>query len=238
MGRATVLALARAGADVAVIDSEADRAKAVAEEVRGLDREACALVADVTLAEDAERGVAEARSQLGGLEIVVNIVGAASWGPLLEMTEETWERDFAMNLKHHWYVARSAARGWIDAGEPGALCVVGSVSAAFSSANHGAYGSAKAGLLALVRTAAEEWWPHNIRVNAVVPGAVRTPRIEAGWADGSIPRPDDDTFMRMALPDDIANAIAFLVSDLAQRITGQSLIVDGGSTTKFPYKLG
>ena len=84
----------------------------------------------------------------------------------------------------------------------------------------------------------EEWWPHGIRVNAVVPGAVRTPRIEAAWADGSVPRPDADTFERMAMPEEIAGPILFLVSDLARRVTGQALIVDGGSTTKFPYSLG
>ncbi len=238
IGRATALALARAGAGVAVIDVEAERAEAVAAEVRDLGQPACALAADVTAAEEAASGVAEARSGLGGLEIVVNIVGSASWAPLLELDEETWERDFAVNLKHHWYVARSAARAWIDSGEPGCLCVVGSISGAFSSANHGAYGAAKAGLLGLVRTAAEEWWPHGIRVNAVVPGAVRTPRIESAWADGSIPRPDSDTFERMALPEDIAGPILFLVSDLARMVTGQSLVVDGGSTTKFPYALG
>ena len=165
-------------------------------------------------------------------------MGSASWAPLLELSEETWERDFAVNLKHHWYVARSAARAWIDAGESGVLCVVGSVSGVFSSANHGAYGAAKAGLLGLVRTAAEEWWRHGIRVNAVVPGAVRTPRIEAAWSDGSIPRPDADVHERMALPEDIAGPILFLVSDLARMITGQSLVVDGGSTTQFPYALG
>jgi NAD(P)-dependent dehydrogenase (short-subunit alcohol dehydrogenase family) len=166
---------------------------------------------------------------------VVDIVGAASWAPLLQMDEETWDREFAVNLKQHWYVARSAARAWIEAREPGALCVVGSVSGLFSSANHAAYGAAKAGLIALVRSAAEEWWPHRIRVNAVVPGAVRTPRIESYWADGRAPKPDADTLDRMALPEDIAGPIAFLVSDLAARITGQSLVVDGGSTTKFPY---
>ena len=90
-------------------------------------------------------------------------------------------------------------------------------------------------LLALVRTAAEEWWPHEIRVNAVVPGTVRTPRIEAAWADGSIPRPDADALGRMALPQDIADSILFLVSDMAQRVTGQSIVVDGGATTKFPF---
>lgn len=238
MGRVTVLALASAGAAVAVIDAEAERAEAVAAEVRDLGQPACALRADVTDAEQATRGVAEARSGLGGLEIVINIVGSASWAPLLEMDEETWERDLTVNLKHHWYVARSAARGWIEGGERGVLCMVGSVSGLFSSANHGAYGVAKAGLLSLVRTAAEEWWPHGIRVNAVVPGAVRTPRIEAAWAEGSIPRPDADTFERMAMPEDIAGAILFLVSDLARMITGQSLVVDGGATTKFPYAMG
>ena len=237
MGRATALALARAGAGVAVLDSEPARAQAVATEVRDLGRQACALEADVTAAEQAARGVAEARSTLGGLEIVVNIVGGASWAPLLELSEDTWERDFAVNLKHHWYVARSAARVWIDAGEPGALCVVSSISGVFSSVNHGAYGAAKAGVLGLVRTAAEEWWPHGIRVNAVVPGAVRTPRIEAAWSDGSIPQPDADTEGRMALPDDIAGPILFLVSDLARMITGQALVVDGGSSTRFPYAL-
>ncbi|NRA02828.1 MAG: SDR family oxidoreductase [Myxococcales bacterium] len=237
IGRATVLALARAGAGVAVLDAETERAEAVATEVRGLGRPACALSADVTAAEEAARGVAEARSSLGGLDIVVNIVGAASWAPLLELDEDTWERDFSINLKHHWYVARSAARSWIDVREPGVLCVVGSVSGAFSSANHGAYGAAKTALLGLVRTAAEEWWPYGIRVNAVVPGAVRTPRIEAGWAEGTVPRPEADTLERMALPDDIAGPILFLVSDLARRVTGQSVIVDGGATTKFPYAL-
>lgn len=238
IGRATALALAQAGSGVALIDTEIERADAVAKEVRDLGRPACAIAADVTIAEQAARGVGEARRELGGLEIVVNIVGSASWAPLLELSEETWERDFAVNLKHHWYVARSAARMWIDAGEPGVLCVVGSISGAFSSANHGAYGAAKAGLLGLVRTAAEEWWSHDIRVNAVVPGAVRTPRIEAAWADGSIPRPDRETFERMALPEDIAGPILFLVSDLARRVTGHSLFVDGGTTTKFPYDVG
>jgi NAD(P)-dependent dehydrogenase (short-subunit alcohol dehydrogenase family) len=238
IGRATALALARAGAGVAVLDAEAERAEGVAAELGDLGTRARALGADVTVAEEAERGIAEARNQLGGLGIVVNIVGSASWASLLDLDDETWERDIAVNLKHHWVVARSAARRWIDAGESGALCMVGSISGAFSAANHGAYGAAKAGLLGLVRTAAEEWWSHGIRVNAVVRGAVRTPRIEAAWSEGTVPRPGADVLERMALPDDIAGAILFLVSDLARRVTGQALVVDGGSTTKFPYAMG
>jgi 3-oxoacyl-[acyl-carrier protein] reductase len=192
----------------------------------------------VTRAGDAERAVAEAARGLGALDAVVDIVGSASWGSLLEARRGYLERDFAVNLKHHWYVARSAARAFIDARRAGALCVVGSVSGVFSAANHGAYGAAKAGLLALVRTAAEEWWPHGIRVNAVVPGAVRTPRIEAAWAAGQIAKPSEETLARLAEPDDVAHAAVLLVSDLARRITGQSLVVDGGATTSsLPIRL-
>ena len=238
IGRAAALALARSGASVAVLDIERDRAERVAGEVRGLGVRSAALVADVTRPDGAASGVAEAAKALGPLDAVVNIVGSASWATLLEMDEATWERDHAVNLKQHWYVARSAARGWIDAGRPGALAVVASVSGLFSAPNHGAYGAAKAGLIAFVRTAADEWWPHGIRVNAVVPGSVRTPRIEALWQSGAIGRPDPDAEGRMALPEDIAHAALFLVSDLARRITGQTLVVDGGTSARFPFRMG
>jgi NAD(P)-dependent dehydrogenase (short-subunit alcohol dehydrogenase family) len=237
IGRATALFLARLGARVAVLDCERVRAEQVAAEAQTCGVRAVALVADVTRAEEAARGVAEARAGLGALDAVVNIVGSASWGPLLELSDAAWERDFAVNLKHHWYVARAAARGFVEAKQPGALCVVGSVSGNFSAANHGAYGAAKAGLHAFVRSAAEEWWPLGIRVNAVVPGMVRTPRIEAAWASGAVKQPAAEAVARMAAPEDIAHAAVFLVSELARRITGQTVIVDGGQTTRFPFDL-
>ena len=233
--RATALLLGRIGASVAVLDSEGERAQRVAAEVRALGVRADPILADVTKESDAQQAIAAAKSALGRLDAVVNIVGSASWGTLLELSEASWERDFAVNLKQHWYVARAEARDWIDAQQPAALCVVGSVSGMFSAANHGAYGAAKAGLLALVRTAAEEWWPHGIRVNAVVPGTVRTPRMEAAWASGAIRTPATEDQARMALPEDIAGAAVFLVSDLARRVTGQALVVDGGQTTRFPF---
>ena len=135
------------------------------------------------------------------------------------------------------FAVHHLARNWVDAGRPGALCVVGSISGLFSAARHAAYGAAKAGVLSFVKSAAEEWWPHGIRVNAVVPGAVRTPRMEAEWEAGTTPRPADDLLDRMAEPDDIGAAITFLCSDLARKVTGQTIVVDGGWSTRFPYSL-
>ena len=114
------------------------------------------------------------------------------------------------------------------------MVAVASVSGVFAAPRHGAYGAAKAGLLSLVRTMAQEWWPR-VRVNAVVPGAVRTPRIEGMWQSGTIPRPAAEVVDRMAEPEDIAGAAVFLSSALARRITGQAIVVDGGTSTRFPY---
>jgi 2-deoxy-D-gluconate 3-dehydrogenase len=236
IGRATALLLARLGAGLAVLDEVAERAEAVAAEARAAGARAEALAADVTSRAAAEAAVAEAAKRLGALDALVNIVGGASWAPLLEMDDATWARDFRVNLEQHWWVSGAAARAMIAAGRGGSLVVVASVSGQFSAAGHAAYGAAKAGLIALVRSMAEEWWPHGIRTNAVVPGAVRTPRIEEAWRSGAIRRPAADVVERMALPEDVAGAIAFLSSDLSRRITGQTLVIDGGVTTRFPFR--
>jgi NAD(P)-dependent dehydrogenase (short-subunit alcohol dehydrogenase family) len=235
IGRAASLGFARAGARVALVDELEERARGVERELRALGADAASFAADVTDSTQAERAIERAHAQLGPLAAVVNIVGSASWMPLAEMDEATWERDFRVNLKHHWYVARAAAARWRDAATPGSVVAVASVSGtSFGAPRHGAYGAAKAGLLSLVRTMSEEWWPR-VRVNAVVPGAVRTPRIEAMWTSGDVPRPSEDVVDRMAEPDDIAAAAIFLSSGLARRITGQTIVVDGGTTTRFPY---
>jgi 3-oxoacyl-[acyl-carrier protein] reductase len=236
IGRATARLLAGAGARVALVDEIEERAQAVAREIAERGSHAIPVVADVTDPRAAERAIARADAELGGLATVINIVGSASWAPLLEMDEATWQRDFRVNLEHHWYVARAAAARWRASGATGSLVVVASVSGVFAAPRHGAYGAAKAGLLSLVRTMAQEWWP-SVRVNAVVPGMVRTPRIEGMWLRGEIPRPADEVTGRMAEPEDIASAALFLSSPLARCITGQALVVDGGTSTRFPYSM-
>jgi 3-oxoacyl-[acyl-carrier protein] reductase len=124
------------------------------------------------------------------------------------------------------------------AGGPGSIVAIASVSGLRSAPQHGPYGAAKAGLMALVRTLAMELGGNGVRVNAVAPGAVLTPRVaeimdEARRAESAASIP----LGRMATPDDIARAVVFLASDLASYITGQTLVVDGGATAQFPLSM-
>jgi NAD(P)-dependent dehydrogenase (short-subunit alcohol dehydrogenase family) len=103
---------------------------------------------------------------------------------------------------------------------------------------HAAYGAAKAGLMALVKSAAVELGPSNIRVNAVAPGVVWTPRVSGYLGDeGRARNSENAPLRRVALPEDIASALLFLASDLAGYVTGQTLVVDGGVGAKFPYPM-
>jgi NAD(P)-dependent dehydrogenase (short-subunit alcohol dehydrogenase family) len=140
-------------------------------------------------------------------------------------------------LRHFFNLARVAGKHMAGNGS-GAIVAIASVSGLRSAPLHGPYGAAKAGLMSLVRTLAVELGRDGVRVNAVAPGAVLTPRVEAMMSEerraesaASIP------LGRLATPDDIARAVAFLSSDLAAYVTGQTLAVDGGATAQFPLSL-
>ena len=104
-----------------------------------------------------------------------NIVGASTYADLFSIDDEMWDQQLTLNLRHHLHVC-AAARVMIDAGHGGSLVVVASVSGIYAAPQHGAYGAAKAALMALVRTMSEEWGPCGIRVNAVAPDLIATPR--------------------------------------------------------------
>lgn len=240
IGTESALLLAHSGADVVAADVDLGRAGAVAEAITALGRRAGAVAADVTDEPDAVRCIAEAAELLGGLDIVVNIVGFAAWSSIMDMTDETWALDHRRNLLQHLYVARAAAKRMIADGTPGAIAVVASVSGMYGAPNHSAYGAAKAGLIDLVRTMAQEWGEYGIRVNAVAPDQIATPRMRAAAeVDGrDLDLAAQDSGMplgRAGLPDEIAGPLCFLVSDLASFMTGQTLVVDGGTMAAFPH---
>ncbi len=234
IGRATCLLLARAGAKVAVGDLDGDAAKRVVAEVEATGARAGAVVGDVTVESDAI-GVVDAAGDLyGHLDVVINIVGMAGWVKLLDVDDATWELDLQRNLNQHLYVGRAAARRMIEQGTGGSMALVASVSGIYGAPNHGAYGAAKAGVMALGRTMAVEWGEHGIRVNSVAPDMIDTPRVVAARERiGAVESPDFMRQNRLAVgrrgvPDDIAGALVYLVSDLSGFMTGQTLVVDGG----------
>jgi 3-oxoacyl-[acyl-carrier protein] reductase len=239
MGESTAGCLARAGADVALLDVVAERAEKVAGIVNGLGARGVPLVGDVLDDQQIPLLVSNAAEQLGGLDVMVSIVGAAAWASLLDTTAEAWDQQLDLNLRYFFLVARETARVMIDRGKGGAIVGIASVDGKRASPMRGAYGAAKAGLISLVQTMAVEWAPHRIRVNAIAPGHIVTPRlydtpqrVEA-YANSLIPmRSRGET-------DDIGKAALFLSSDMSRYITGTTLDVDGGllAANLFPQGL-
>jgi NAD(P)-dependent dehydrogenase (short-subunit alcohol dehydrogenase family) len=232
IGRQTAHALSGAGARVACVDIEADRAREVASEVGGV-----AVVGDATRRADAEQVFDTATDALGGLDGVVDIVGLARFSALTDVDDEEWDWQFDIVLRHAYLAVQLGGRR-LAAGRGGVMAFVASASGLTSAPRHAAYGAAKAALMSLVRSAAVELGPAGVRVNAVAPGVVWTPRIsalrgEAGRAQNTANTP----LRRVALPADIAAALLFLCSDLASYVTGQTLVVDGGVGAKFPYPM-
>jgi NAD(P)-dependent dehydrogenase (short-subunit alcohol dehydrogenase family) len=232
IGRQATHALRSVGARVFCVDKEPDLAKEIAAEVDGI-----AWSGDATTRGDAERMFADAGSALGCVDGIVDIVGMARYGDLVDITDDDWNWHFDIVLRHAYLAMQLGGRAMSATGG-GSMVFVASVSGITSAPRHAAYGAAKAGLMALVRSGAVELGPAGIRVNAVAPGVVWTPRVsgylgEKGRATNSANAP----LRRVALPSDIASALLFLSSDLASYVTGQTLVVDGGVGAKFPYPM-
>jgi NAD(P)-dependent dehydrogenase (short-subunit alcohol dehydrogenase family) len=220
IGRQVCHALAQAGADVVCVDRSPELAEAVAAEIEGE-----ALVADVTRRDDLESVLA--RGKVSGL---VDIVGMPVLGPLAELNDEDWERQFDLVLRHGFLAMQIGGRAIAAAGG-GAMVFVGSISGLAHVPGQAAYGAAKAALHQLVASMGRELAPAGVRVNAVAPGFTQTPRLlmilsNEQWAQVSsiIPRGAPGS------PAEIAAAVLFLASDLSSYVTGQVLAVDGGMT--------
>lgn len=241
IGRATAQLLARAGARVAVADNDRERAEEVAAEVGG-----CAVGGDVTVEDEARRMVDEAATALGGLTRVANIVGLVNMKPFLESESTHWEAQLRLNLLQQMYVCHAACPHLLAAGG-GAIAMVASVSGIYGARNQVAYGIAKAGVMSLARTLSDELAGRGIRVNCVAPDITATPRVMAA-VPGS---PDEVLAMFDGLAvsegvpmrgfgrtEEIARPLLFLLSDMSSYMTGQCLVIDGGTSIHFPHTVG
>lgn len=237
MGESSARHLGRAGCRLAVVDMHAARAEEVAARLVELGFEAKGIVADITDESEVERATDEAEAAFGPIDIMVTIVGASSWKPLLDVTEADWNREIDLNLKSVLYSARAAARRMLASGRSGVIIAVNSVSGVTSAPFHAPYGAAKAGLINLVRSMAVEWGP-GIRINAIAPGSIITQRLprKESEDDPNSPFRRRIPLQRRGTTDEIGKGVLFLASDLSSYVTGQTVPVDGGWTAAWLFE--
>jgi len=227
MGQATVRLISSLGAEVAIADVAAERAEQAAAEVVAGGGKALSVVVDVLDDAALIAAIGRVERDLGPLDGMATVVGMAGFAPLLDMSLEAWDLDHQRNLRYFFVAAREVARGLIARKASGSLVCVASIDGIASAPYHAAYGAAKAGLINLVKTMAAEWSPSGIRVNAVAPGPIITPRFPFG-GEAERQRMAILPMRRRGEVEDIAKAVTFFLSDLSAYVTGQTLAVDGG----------
>jgi glucose 1-dehydrogenase len=228
MGRATAIRLASDGYRVVVADIEPGRAAGIAAEI---GEAALPFAADVSRSAAVDALVAACLRHFGRIDVMVANAGVPHGAPFLELGEATWERVLAVNLKGVFLCGQAAARAMVAAGRPGAIVNVASTYAEVTEGEAAAYSASKGGVRMLTKSMALELGPHGIRVNAVGPGWIRTGMnplddpAQVAQLEPTIP------LQRVGLPEDVADVIAFLASDDARYVSGQTLFVDGGWLT-------
>lgn len=234
IGEAVCKGLAAVGAKVAVAGRNEQRAESLASLLKQDGCDAYAAPFDAQKIADIRRMVDETAAHFGSVDILVNCVGLNREEKLLDVTEENFDYVYSANLKSAFFLAQAAAKHQIEQGKGGKQVHLGSVRTQLGLRGRGyaAYTAAKGGLGIMCKQLAAELAPHNINVNVVAPTFVRTEQVAAMLADpefyaaltARIP------LGRIAEPDDVMQAILFLVSSASDFITGQSLYLDGGIT--------
>jgi NAD(P)-dependent dehydrogenase (short-subunit alcohol dehydrogenase family) len=244
IGQAAAGAFARAGARLVVAGRRADRGEQVARELQAKGADARFVQADVSRADDVDRLVAATVETYGRLDAAFNNAATADGALALtaDFTEEQFDRALAMNLKSVWLCMRSELQQMLSQSPPGGAIVNTSSVNGLGGAPAGAlYSAAKAGVLALTKSAAQEYATRGIRVNALVAGAFRTPMLEhvfevmgGGTPEGPAGVEAQYTGLipmrRIGRPEEAAEAAVWLCSEAASYVTGHSMIVDGGMT--------
>jgi NAD(P)-dependent dehydrogenase (short-subunit alcohol dehydrogenase family) len=234
IGRATAVLFAEEGAAVAVVGRDADRGRAVEEQIRSTGGRAVFVGADVRRTEECERAVAETVDAFGRLDVLFNNAGVYVENDALGCSEEEWDAQVDTSLKGAFLMSKFALPHIIAQGT-GSIVNCASGWGIVGGAKAVAYCAAKGGMIVMTKAMAIDHGAQGIRVNAVCPGDTDTPmeRVDAenkGWSWDEYVRwaTDGRPIARMASPEEIARAVLFLVSDESSFITGAVLPVDGG----------
>lgn len=236
IGRATALVCARLGADVAINTfNDPDAAAEVVSAVRALGRRALAVDGDVARPESAESFVAAAVEELGRVDVFVSNAGICPFHAFLDMPEDVLRRTMDVNLTGAYFMVQAAARQMVTQGGGGSIVAISSISALVGGEMQTHYTPTKAGVHSLMQSCAVALGKHGIRCNSVLPGTIETDINREDLAD-----PGKRSYMegriplgRLGRPDDVANVVAFLASDLSGYMSGAAILVDGGAFANF-----
>ncbi|MEQ8857260.1 MAG: SDR family oxidoreductase [Pseudomonadales bacterium] len=236
IGRAIAEEMARHGAQVVISSRKADACGEVADainaELDGQPGRAVAIAAHIGHQEEIERLVAETRSQLGRIDVLVcNAAVNPFFGPMRELPDSAFEKILNTNIISNHWLAQLVLPEMVERRD-GAIIIVSSVGGLKGSAELGAYCISKAADLQLVRNLAVENGPHNVRVNAISPGLIRTDFARALWENPEIleRRTAGDPLRRIGEPEEVAGIAVYLASRAGAFTTGQNFVIDGGST--------
>jgi len=239
IGKASALGLARAGADLILVDINEGTLAETAAAVEAEGRRVRAIRADLGSVADIDRMVGEGTAAFGRIDILLNNAGVTRRAYIMDLTEEDWDRIHRVNAKGVFFCLQRVAREMIPRRSGRIINIASVAGKGFPGTSNAIYAASKGAVISLTKTAAQQLGPHNINVNSVCPGIVRTAMYEGiikimseteglsleaveARAVATVPlrRPNE--------PDDIANMVVFLASPQSRNITGQSFNVDGG----------
>lgn len=240
IGEGIALSLGQAGANVVVnYVVNPDDAKAVVEKIKSTGSNAIAIQADVSNEEQVISMYQQAISKYGTVDILVNNAGLQRDAAFHEMTLQQWQKVIDVNLTGQFLCAREAIKEFLKRGvvagrsvAAGKIICISSVHQEIPWAGHANYATSKGGIMLLMKSIAQEYAPHQIRINSICPGAIKTPINQKAWDTPEalnkllelIP------YQRIGLPDDIGKLAVWLASDDSDYITGASIFIDGGMT--------
>jgi NAD(P)-dependent dehydrogenase (short-subunit alcohol dehydrogenase family) len=231
IGRAIALALAEAGADIAISSRKLPDLEVVAEEIKKKGRKSLAIASHVAKPEESRALVERVKGEWGKIDILVNNAGTNPYyGPLLNAEEWAWDVTMNVNLKGPFLLSQLVAGVMREQGG-GSIINIASVFGIIPS-ELSIYSVTKAGLIMLTKVMAKEWGQYRIRVNAIAPGLIKTRFSEVLWKDSA--KGEAAAKIRalgyLGSPDDIANVALFLASDASNYLTGETIIADGGES--------
>jgi 3-oxoacyl-[acyl-carrier protein] reductase len=224
IGRAIAGALHQAGASVAIVGRELERARAGAGE---LGERTVGVACDVARADQVEAALAETEKTLGPIGILVNNAGLTRDNILLRLTDADWDTVLSANLKGAFYTTRAAIKGMMKR-RSGRIINVTSIVGLIGNKGQANYAASKAGLVGFTKSVAKEYASRGVLANCIAPGFIESDMTGALPDEARATLLEDIALGRLGRPEDVAGAALFLASDLASYITGQVLVVDGG----------